>query len=132
MQELWSRRCIGILWSLMAQYATWFGGEDYHIHGIQMLPFTPASELLLEKEWVDQEISVFKESCDGHSDCKGKGWESVMVMGLAVSDPDTAWTRAKSLPDSLYDPEDASGNGNSRTSTLYWVATRTKGAKERK
>ena len=37
---------VGMLWSSLAQQQTWFGVAPYYIHGIQMLPFTPASEVI--------------------------------------------------------------------------------------
>jgi endo-1,3(4)-beta-glucanase len=41
-----------------------------------------------------------------------------MTMAKAVIDPSTAWTEARPL--GSYD------DGNSKTNTLYWIATRPK------
>ena len=43
-------------------YATWFGGNVEFIHCIQMLPFTPITEELLRKEWVEEEYPVVAEA----------------------------------------------------------------------
>ncbi len=43
-------------------YGTWFGGNVEYIHCIQMLPFTPITEELLRKEWVEEEYPVVAEA----------------------------------------------------------------------
>merc|ERR1712159_270809 len=43
---------VGIMWSHMAQFQTWFGNAVYEVHGIQQMPYTPVSEWLLQKQWV--------------------------------------------------------------------------------
>ena len=45
-----------------------------------------------------------------------EGWRGFIYMAHATFAADEAWTEVQTLRD--YD------NGNSRTSTLYWVATR--------
>jgi endo-1,3(4)-beta-glucanase len=45
---------IGIVWSNKVDYATWFGAQDEYIHGIQMLPITPASEVLIRPDWISE------------------------------------------------------------------------------
>ena len=44
------------------------------------------------------------------------GWIGFIYMFQAIIDPTTAWQNAQTLPG--YD------NGNSKTNTLYWIATR--------
>lgn len=39
---------VGILWQNLVQYQTWFGSAPYMVHGIQMMPFTPASEFYIQ------------------------------------------------------------------------------------
>jgi endo-1,3(4)-beta-glucanase len=46
---------VGIVWSNKVDYATFFGAQAEYIHGIQMLPITPASEVLLPKDWVAED-----------------------------------------------------------------------------
>ena len=45
-----------------------------------------------------------------------EGWRGVVYMAHAILDPDAAWTEASGL--GSYD------DGNTRTNTLYWIATR--------
>ena len=39
-------RLVSLLWGGKRDYATWFSGQAMHIHGIQWLPITPASNYL--------------------------------------------------------------------------------------
>jgi endo-1,3(4)-beta-glucanase len=50
------QHCVGIIWNTSAEYGTWFSALDVCIHEIQSLPFTPLSELLLTKDWVEEEL----------------------------------------------------------------------------
>lgn len=43
---------VGILWSNKVDYATFFGAQPEYIHGIQMLPTTPATEVLVPDAWI--------------------------------------------------------------------------------
>jgi endo-1,3(4)-beta-glucanase len=45
---------VGVLWESKVDYATWFGNNVEFIHGIQWLPFTPASEALLVSAWMEE------------------------------------------------------------------------------
>ena len=44
--------CVGILFETKAVFATFFAGGPEYVYGIQMLPFTPASEDLISPAWV--------------------------------------------------------------------------------
>ena len=33
-----------MLWSMMAQFQTWFGADAFLAYGIQLMPLTPISE----------------------------------------------------------------------------------------
>lgn len=46
---------IGILWSNKVDYATFFGAQPEYIHGIQMLPITPATEILIPDDWIAED-----------------------------------------------------------------------------
>ena len=113
---------VGMLWSSLAQQQTWFGVQPYYIHGIQMLPFTPASEALLEPEWLKTETPVFAASCG--EVCVTQGWSVPLRLAQAVHDPTAALAAIKKLPPDVFDSANAGGNGNSRTGSYYWVATR--------
>ena len=109
-----SNKVVGVLWSNKVDYTTWFGGNIEFIHGIQMLPFTPISEELLRPEWITEEYPVVAEALDDPG--RMAGWRGFCYMAHAVIDPVAAWWEADELTG--YD------DGNTRTNTLYWLATR--------
>jgi len=113
---------VGMLWSSLAQQQTWFGVAPYYIHGIQMLPFTPASEALLEPEWLATETPVYAASCS--ETCVQQGWSVPLRLAQAVQDPSGALAAIRKLPAEVFDSANAGGNGNSRTASYYWIATR--------
>lgn len=114
--------CVGILWSGSAQYQTWFGSAPYYIHGIQMLPFTPASEFLLNADWLEEETPVYSASCD--DTCASQGWSTPLALATSVNDQQAGWALAQALTDDMFANGNAGGNGNSRTTAYYFVATR--------
>jgi len=115
---------IGILWQNLAQYQTWFGGSPYMVHGIQMIPFTQASEFYLQPKWVNESMEVGAEDCDRSGACEIDGWSTLFVMQRAILNPSKAWELANALPSHSFSGEAPAGNGNSRTATLFWIATR--------
>ena len=104
-------RMVGVLWDTKVDYATWFGGNVEYIHGIQMLPFTPVTELSLDPTFVSEEYPVVENTGAQNE------WLSYMIMDEAVIDPVTAWNKLNSAPISSW-------AGNSKTNALWWIATR--------
>ena len=105
------------------RYQTWFGVQPYYVHGIQMLPITPASEALLDAKWLEGgELDVYRASCDDA--CEQQGWSVPLLLATAVVDAAAAWPKVQALPASVFNNRNAGGNGNSRTASYYWVATR--------
>ena len=49
-----------IVWSTKVDYATWFGSNVEYLFGIQMMPVTPVSELLLDEEWLRQSLPAWE------------------------------------------------------------------------
>lgn len=111
-----SRTVVGIMWQNLIQYSTWFGMDPVYVHGIQHLPYVPASSVLLRYEWVKDEYEAWSTPGD-------KGWIVTQLCNLAVVDSATAWKTALSYDDSYYDANDAGSNGHSRLNTLHWIAT---------
>lgn len=101
-----------MLWETKVDFGTFFGSNPEFIYGIQMIPFTPASETLLPAAWLrtiePQIVSARNTAVDG--------WKGLLWMGTAVHDVAAAWNGANQL--AVFD------DGNSRTNTLYWIATR--------
>ncbi len=107
-----ANKVVGVLWGTKVDYATFFGGNVEFIHGIQMMPFTPISEALLERTWVQEEASVVAPAMTSAD----QGWRGILTMEHAIVDREGAWTEAQAL--TSFD------DGNSRANTLYWIATR--------
>ena len=116
---------IGMLWTNMAQFQTWFGNHPYLAIGIQLLPLTAVSEERDSQEWVMQMYQEFADSCDSQSGaCEAQGW-SVLVMAMlaTVGHRDEAMEQALSL-NSTEVFNSAGGNGHSLTNTLWYLSTR--------
>ena len=107
-------KVVGILWDAKVEYNTFFGTNIEFIHGIQYLPFSPIAETLLRPEWMTEAYPVVSQAL--RSPGLGEGWRGFIYMAHATFAPEEAWAEVQSLR--AYD------NGNSRTNTLYWVATR--------
>jgi len=110
-----SGKVVGMLWQLKVDQGTWFGGINVpYTHTIQMFPFTPITEQLLRKEWVQEEYPVLRDSLPHYP--VGEGWKGFVYMDHAILDKEAAWQEVQNL--SIFD------DGNTKTNTLYWVATR--------
>ncbi len=109
-------KAVGILWSTKVEYATFFGANVEFIHAIQMLPFTPMTELLLPQSWIAEEYPVLATALTRPTPELLETWRGFIVMAHAIIDKSAAWDEAQTL--NAYD------DGNSRTNTLYWIATR--------
>ena len=106
-------KIVGIIWTSRASYTTFFGDNTEFIHCIQMLPFTPISEELLPRDWIEEEYEVLSTALDTATDA----WRGYIIMAHAIVDKEAAWQEAQSL--ATYD------DGNTKSNTLYWLATRT-------
>ena len=109
-----SRKVVGVLWSTKVDHGTFFGGNLEFIHGIQMLPFTPITEELLDPNWVSEAYPVVAQALN--SPDIGDGWKGFIHSTHAVIDPVSAWDEVLTLG--------GHDDGNTLTNTLYWIATR--------
>lgn len=111
-----ANRVVGVLWSSKVDYTTWFGNQVELIHCIQMMPFTPITEELLPVEWVEEEYPILVHALNRTETPINQGWRGYVYMDHAIIDPQAAWEEVNSLTG--YD------DGNTKTNTLYWVASR--------
>jgi endo-1,3(4)-beta-glucanase len=111
-----AHKVVGVLWSGKVDYTTFFGGLPEYVHGIQKLPFTPISEQLLDPSWVAEEHTVASTILTRTTPPVSDDWKAFTVMSGSIINPQTAWNQAKSLR--YFD------NGNTRTNTYYFIATR--------
>lgn len=115
-KEFASRTCVGILWEMKADYATWFGPNVEYIHLIQYLPFTPITELLIPKDWNSLQYPLLQKGLTRKDPVIMEEWKGYLYMSQAISDPQAGWKNIQGL--TAYD------NGNTETNSLYWAATR--------
>ena len=104
--------CVGVLWGTKVDATTFFGANAEFVYGIQIVPVTPISEVLLDPVWIEDAWPQMATAAAGAS----QGWRGLLTMAHAQIDPAAAWNEADALTD--YD------DGNSETNTLYWLATR--------
>ncbi|KAJ2158395.1 hypothetical protein GGF46_003800 [Coemansia sp. RSA 552] len=107
---------VGILWNSKADFATFFGAEPWFMYGIQMLPFTPATRLLLTSEWVKDawDSSASDNMKAAAAGAGNDGWAQLLYTAYALVDPATAMERAMACQ-----PDD----GNTLTNVMHWILT---------
>lgn len=113
-EEFKVNKVVGVLWSTKVDYATFFGANVEFIHGIQYIPFTPITEEYLTNDWILEEYPVVSTALS--SGGLEEGWRGFIYMAHSILSKDQAWNEVKTLKS--YD------DGNTKTNTLYWVATR--------
>ncbi|KAG0344146.1 hypothetical protein BG004_004696 [Podila humilis] len=104
----------GILFENKVDHTTYFSPRVECIHGIQMIPATPALSIVRRKEFVRQEWdALLKHRVDRIKD----GWRSILMMNYASLDKEGAW-RYFTSNDSV--PMD---DGMTKTWALFYVAS---------
>lgn len=109
--------CVGIVWGSKVDYATWFGMGDSgeFVCGIQMIPVTPASEDLLDAEWLnarwDDGLGPIAEALT-----PSNGWRDFYSAALANIDREAGCA--------MIAEQTAHDDGNSKTNMLHYCATR--------
>ncbi|KAI7830155.1 endo-1,3(4)-beta-glucanase, partial [Kickxella alabastrina] len=118
--EPFVHNAVGILWASKADYATFFGANPEYIYGIQMLPFTPATKLLVTTEWVkDAWCPEGSSACAGGMQAAAEqagnnAWTNLLYTAYSLVDRNTAWNKViGSTPD----------DGNTLTNAMHWIAT---------
>ncbi|CEL98309.1 unnamed protein product [Vitrella brassicaformis CCMP3155] len=108
-------KVVGLLFENRADYTTWFGDNATFIHGIHMLPLTPA--LLLsrtERFTIEEWDSILKTHSAGVGPTDP--WRSIILAGgLAFVDKAAAYAALKA-------PLQALDDGLSRAWALFWTA----------
>ena len=104
--------CVGRLFASQATFSTWFGANPEYVYGIQMLPFTPISEELIPRQWIGDAWPTMQSRTAGAT----QQWRGLLSMAHATAAREAAWGEV--FPLTAWD------DGNSKTNTLWWVATR--------
>ncbi|KAJ1964490.1 medium-chain fatty acid-CoA ligase faa2, partial [Dipsacomyces acuminosporus] len=104
---------VGILWSSKCDFATFFGANKEFIYGIQFLPYTPATALLVKRQWIED---IWPKYLEGIADAaEAEPWQEIINLSLAVVDRQQAFSRTASVTNH--------DDGNSASNSYYWIAT---------
>jgi len=115
---------VGVMWSDKADYATFFGRNVEYVHCIQMMPFTPISELFMApKSFIEYEYSILataltRKGPNGREDLAPE-WKAYIYQDWAIFDREKAW---KAAVNQIRD--DSFRGGNSRSNMYWWIASR--------
>jgi endoglucanase Acf2 len=108
---------LGMIWGGKGAFATWFSGDIDCIHGINWLPFTPASIYMgrhpdYVKKNFDRIVERRKEGNNFNN-----GWGDLVVMFGALNDPASAAAYMDKLPDCSLE------GGNTHAFMYHWIQT---------
>jgi endoglucanase Acf2 len=108
---------LGMVWGGKGAFATWFSGDIDCIHGINWLPFTPASIYMgrhpdYVKKNFDRIVEVRKEGNNFNN-----GWGDLVVMFGALYDPAPAVAYMDKMPDCSLE------GGNTHAFMYHWIHT---------
>ena len=108
---------LGMVWGGKGAFGTWFSGDIDCIHGINWLPFTPASLYMgrhpgYVKKNHDRIVSVRKGGSNYNN-----GWGDLVCMFNALQDPARAAAYIDSVPNCKLE------GGNTHAFMYHWVHT---------
>lgn len=76
-----------LVWGGKRDYATWFSGQAMHIHGIQWLPITPASQYLATlPNFAERNAEILR----AHPNPSAHEWGDLYTAHLSYFDPEQA------------------------------------------
>lgn len=108
---------LGMVWGGKGAFATWFSGDIDCIHGINWLPFTPASLYMgRHPDYVKRNYDRIVQRRESGTDFS-TGWGDLVVMFGALNDPATAAAYMDANPQCKIE------GGNSRPFMYHWIQT---------
>jgi endo-1,3(4)-beta-glucanase len=115
-QEFSMNHVTGVFFQNKVDYTTWFSSKVAHIHGIQMLPLSPALQLSRSREFCEQE---WEDVLQHEQHSVTDKWSSVVFTGnLAIIHPDLAYDKLRSMH-----ATDAMDDGLTKAWAMYWAAS---------
>jgi len=108
---------LGMVWGGKGAFGTWFSGDIDCIHGINWLPFTPASYYMGRwPQYVKKNHDRIVEKRKGRRDYNN-GWGDLVIMFYALSDPAAAAEYIDANPNCKVE------SGNSHAFMYHWIHT---------
>ena len=108
---------LGMIWGGKGAFATWFSGDIDCIHGINWLPFTPASIYMgRHPDYVKKNYERIVEERKKGTDFNN-GWGDLVVMFNALNDPAMASAYMDKNPDCSLE------GGNTHAFMYHWIET---------
>jgi len=108
---------LGMVWGGKGAFATWFSGDIDCIHGINWLPFTPASIYMgRHPDYVRTNVARIVAQRPGGRDFNS-GWGDLVLMFSALADPAEAARYIDANPDCKLE------GGNSHAFMVHWIDT---------
>jgi len=115
--EGFSNVALGMTWGGKGAFATWFSGDIDCIHGINWLPFTPASIYMGRfPEYVKKNHARIVEKREKGNDYNN-GWGDLVVMFNALHDPAMAVNYMDKNPNCSLE------GGNTHAFMYHWIHT---------
>jgi len=78
----------GILFENKVDHTTYFGADTYLIQGIHMIPLTPISPYVRQKQFSSEEWATYFQ---GKTDNINNGWRGILWASVAIWAPSTSW-----------------------------------------
>ncbi len=108
---------LGMIWGGKGAFATWFSGDIDCIHGINWLPFTPASIYMgRHPDYVKKNYDSIVSHREGGKDFN-TGWGVLVVMFNALNDPAAASSYMDTTPGCKLE------GGNTHAFMYHWIET---------
>ncbi|MEM7314290.1 MAG: glycosyl hydrolase, partial [Planctomycetota bacterium] len=108
---------VGMVWGGKGAFATWFSGKIDMVHGINWLPFTPASMYMgRNPEYVKKVHTRMIETRKPGRDYE-KDWGDLLIMFSALCDPTEAARYIDAKPKCKIE------GGNSHAFMYHWIHT---------
>jgi endoglucanase Acf2 len=108
---------LGMIWGGKGAFATWFSADIDCIHGINWLPFTPASLYMgRHPDYVQKNFERIVEARK-EGENFNNGWGDLVVMFGALSDPSMASTYFEKNPNCSLE------GGNTHAYMDQWIGT---------
>ncbi len=108
---------LGMVWGGKGAFATWFSGDIDCIHGINWLPFTPASIYMgRHPDYVKMNYDRIVEKREKGNDFNN-GWGDLVVMFNALNDPAMASAYLEKTPNCSLE------GGNTHAFMYHWIET---------